>query len=54
MNIQELRTKIDKIDAEILHLLDDRMEFVHEIGKLKMHLMKVFIDQKEKKKLLKD
>lgn len=35
MNIQELRTKIDKIDAEILHLLDDRMEFVHEIGKLK-------------------
>ena len=30
-----IKNKIDKIDAEILHLLDDRMEFVHEIGKLK-------------------
>ena len=30
MNIKELRTKIDKIDADILNLLDQRMDIVHE------------------------
>ena len=35
MNIQELRTKIDKIDTDILNLLDERMDFVHKIGLLK-------------------
>ena len=35
MNIKELRTKIDKIDADILNLLDQRMDIVHEIGLLK-------------------
>ena len=35
MNIEELRTKIDKIDANILDLLNDRMDFVHAIGLIK-------------------
>ena len=35
MNIKELRTKIDKIDADILNLLDQRMDIVHEIGSIK-------------------
>ena len=35
MNIEELRTKIDKIDSEILKLLNDRMNVVHEIGVIK-------------------
>ena len=35
MNIKELRTKIDKIDSDILQYLDDRMDFVHEIGLIK-------------------
>jgi len=35
MNIKELRTKIDKIDSDILKLLDERMDFVHEIGLIK-------------------
>ena len=35
MNIEELRTKIDKIDSDILQLLDERMDFVHEIGLIK-------------------
>ena len=35
MNIKELRTKIDKIDSDILQLLDERMDFVHEIGLIK-------------------
>ena len=35
MKIEELRTKIDKIDANILDLLNDRMDLVHEIGLIK-------------------
>ena len=35
MNIEELRTKIDKIDAKILKFLNNRMDFVHEIGLIK-------------------
>ena len=35
MNIEELRTKTDKIDSEILKLLNDRMNVVHEIGVIK-------------------
>ena len=35
MNIEELRTKIDKIDSDILSLLNERMNIVHEIGVLK-------------------
>ena len=35
MNIKEFRTKIDKIDSDILQLLDERMDFVHEIGLIK-------------------
>ena len=35
MNIKELRTNIDKIDSDILQLLDERMDFVHEIGLIK-------------------
>ena len=35
MKIEELRTKIDKIDASILELLNDRMDLVHEIGLIK-------------------
>ena len=35
MNIKELRTKIDKIDSDILELLNERMDMVHEIGLIK-------------------
>ena len=35
MNIEELRTKIDKIDTDILNLLNQRMDIVHEIGLIK-------------------
>ena len=35
MNIEELRTKIDKIDSDILSFLNERMNIVHEIGVLK-------------------
>ena len=35
MNIKDLRTKIDKIDAALLNLLNERMDIVHEIGIIK-------------------
>ena len=35
MKIEELRTKIDKIDTKILKFLNDRMDLVHEIGLIK-------------------
>ena len=35
MKIEELRTKIDKIDSEILKFLNERMEFVRQIGLIK-------------------
>ena len=35
MNIEELRIKIDKIDSEILKLLNERMDVVHQVGIIK-------------------
>ena len=35
MYIEELRTKIDKIDSDILNLLIERIDIVHEIGLIK-------------------
>ena len=35
MNIEELRDKIDKIDTEVLSLLNDRMEVVYDVGQIK-------------------
>jgi chorismate mutase/prephenate dehydratase len=37
MTLQELREGIDKIDNEILKLLNKRMQFVKEVGKLKQN-----------------
>ena len=36
MSIDDLRVGIDKIDNEILGLLNQRMEFVKKIGELKV------------------
>ena len=47
MNIEELRRKIDKIDSDILSLLNQRMDIVHEIGLLSPHRT-VFTGQREK------
>lgn len=35
MNLEELRQKIDRLDDHVLKLLNERMELVKEIGKLK-------------------
>ncbi|MEO2085419.1 MAG: chorismate mutase, partial [Marinoscillum sp.] len=35
MNIEELRSKIDKIDTQLLKLLNQRMGIVFDVGKIK-------------------
>lgn len=35
MNLGQIRSEIDKIDNQLLALLEDRMKLVHEVGKLK-------------------
>ena len=35
MNIEELRSKIDKIDTQLLKLLKERMGIVVDVGKIK-------------------
>ena len=35
MNIEELRSKIDKIDTQLLKLLNQRMRIVFDVGKIK-------------------
>jgi chorismate mutase/prephenate dehydratase len=35
MTLNELRENIDRIDNALLELLNERMEYVHEVGKLK-------------------
>ena len=35
MNLQDLRTKIDKIDGELLALFDERMKIVSEVAQYK-------------------
>ncbi len=37
MNLQELRVGIDKVDDQLLKLLNKRMQFVKEVGKLKQN-----------------
>ncbi|HVZ58833.1 MAG TPA: chorismate mutase [Patescibacteria group bacterium] len=37
-DIQKLRTKIDKIDQELLSLIEKRVDLVREIGKIKKEL----------------
>jgi chorismate mutase/prephenate dehydratase len=35
MTIEEIRTKIDRVDRELLKLLSERAELVHEVGEIK-------------------
>ena len=35
VSLQEIRVKIDAIDTELLALLNERMELVKEVGRIK-------------------
>jgi len=49
MNLDDLRKKIDEVDAQIVKLLNERYVTVQEIGKFKRNNMKaVFVPEREK------
>ena len=49
MNIEELRSKIDKIDTQLLKLLNQRMRIVFDVGKIKNALKEgVYRPEREK------
>ena len=49
MTIKSWRSKIDKIDDQILSLLSERAVFVFEIGKIKKEQnMRVYVPEREK------
>lgn len=41
--LQELRDRLDSIDDEILKLLNERMETVHQVGLVKLKVVELFI-----------
>ena len=51
MNIEELRSKIDKIDTQLLKLLKERMGIVVDVGKIK-NASKENVYRPEREKLL--
>ncbi|MBK2000579.1 chorismate mutase [Campylobacter sp. RM10532] len=49
LDLKELREKIDKIDDEILELLNERMTYVKIIGEIKKnHNKKIYYPKREK------
>ncbi|MEN7549360.1 prephenate dehydratase [Rapidithrix thailandica] len=53
MNLDQLRERIDEIDAKLLELLNQRMEVVHEVGALK-RTSKTVIYRPEREKFIID
>lgn len=52
MDLKKLRNKIDKIDDEILSLLDERMGIVKEVGRLKLKSNVAIYHPKREKEIL--
>ncbi len=53
MDIEDLRTKIDLIDDEIINLLDERFKVTDEIGKIKKNKNILIQDNKREEEILK-
>lgn len=52
MNLEELRTKIDAIDTEMIRLLNERADVVHEIGVIKKRDgLEIYAPEREEKLL---
>ena len=52
MDIQELRTQIDRIDNELVRLYRERMETAREIGRYKREHRLPVLDPERERKLL--
>ena len=54
MSIEDIRTKIDRVDRELLKLLSERAELVHEVGEIKRKEgLEIFAPDREEKLLRK-
>ncbi|MEQ1840327.1 MAG: chorismate mutase, partial [Verrucomicrobiales bacterium] len=52
MSLEELRIKIDAIDTDIIHLLNERADIVHEIGVIKKREgLEIYAPEREEKLL---
>nr|WP_276307034.1 chorismate mutase [Brachyspira sp. G79] len=49
--LQELRKEIDRIDKQIVNLIDERMKVSLKVGETKKNIMPLYLIQKEKRKL---
>lgn len=49
--MDKIRKKIDKIDEQIVKLLDERMGLAFELGKLKKELMREVLDEGREKEV---
>ena len=50
MSLEEIRTKIDRVDRELLKLLSERAELVHEVGEIKRKEgLEIFAPDREEK-----
>ena len=50
MKLQELREEIDKLDDEIVALLEKRVQIAKQIGEIKTRLIKKSITQNAKRR----
>ncbi|MEM9016441.1 MAG: prephenate dehydratase [Verrucomicrobiota bacterium] len=52
MSLEELRTKIDKIDTEVIRLLNERADVVHKVGEIKKRDgLEIYAPEREEKLL---
>jgi len=51
MNLDEVRQAIDRIDAEILNLIAERMELARKAGEVKKNLGKDIFDSKREEEV---
>ncbi|KKR18274.1 MAG: Chorismate mutase [candidate division CPR2 bacterium GW2011_GWC1_41_48] len=52
MNLDEVRQAIDRIDAEILNLIAERMELARKAGEVKKNLGKDIFDSKREEEVI--
>jgi monofunctional chorismate mutase len=52
MTIDQLRHKIDAIDAELIQLFESRMKIVKDIGQLKKHNQLNVLDQNREEQVI--
>ena len=50
--IEELRGRVDEVDRELIHILNERARIVQELGKIKTEAGKPLFDPKREEEIL--